>query len=96
MFSPLRPFLLPSSPTYANVLPRLPVLFKPTDPDLVPRISSHPSLANVQIRCGPRRTYNPSNRVRKRRHGFLVRLNTRNGRKILKRRRAKGRRDLSH
>lgn len=64
--------------------------------DLLPRISTHPSLANVQIRCGPRNTFNPSHKVRKRRHGFLARLRTRKGRAILKRRRGKGRTTLSH
>lgn len=64
--------------------------------DLLPRISTHPSLANVQIRCGPRNTFNPSHIVRKRRHGFLARLRTRKGRAILKRRKCKGRTTLSH
>ncbi|QKX62681.1 uncharacterized protein TRUGW13939_09842 [Talaromyces rugulosus] len=44
---------------------------------------------------GKRRTYNPSRRVQKRRHGFLSRLRTRSGREILKRRRLKGRKNLS-
>jgi len=60
-------------------------------------------LAAVQTRefsssamlCGPRDTYNPSRRVQKRRHGYLARLKTKAGRDILKRRRLKGRRDLS-
>lgn len=64
--------------------------------DLLPRISAHPSLANIQIRNGPRDTYNPSQRVRKRRHGFLSRLRTKKGRKTLKRRQLKGRWALSH
>lgn len=64
--------------------------------DILPRISSHPSLASIQVRNGPRDTFNPSHRVRKRRHGFLSRLRTRNGRKTLKRRKAKGRSTLSH
>ena len=42
------------------------------------------------------REYQPSNIVRKRRHGFLARLRSKNGRKILKRRRMKGRKYLSH
>ncbi|PGH07701.1 ribosomal protein L34 [Blastomyces parvus] len=42
-----------------------------------------------------RNTYNPSRRVQKRRHGFLARLKSTSGRKILARRRAKGRKYLS-
>lgn len=40
--------------------------------------------------------YQPSQRVRKRRHGFLARIKSRTGRKILARRRGKGRRFLTH
>ena len=42
-----------------------------------------------------RDTYNHSRRVQKRRHGFLARLKSRGGRKVLMRRRAKGRTNLS-
>ncbi|KAL5003881.1 ribosomal protein L34-domain-containing protein [Aspergillus recurvatus] len=44
---------------------------------------------------GKRATYNPSRRVQKRRHGFLARLRSKSGQKILARRRAKGRKSLS-
>lgn len=64
--------------------------------DLVGKISAHPAFAGVQIRCGPRDTYNPSHIVRKRRHGFLARLRTKKGRKLLMRRLTRGRTNLSH
>ncbi|KAF2797675.1 hypothetical protein K505DRAFT_297952 [Melanomma pulvis-pyrius CBS 109.77] len=92
--------------------PRRPILptttFHPNPPstpsatleflDLVPKssISAHPGFQSLQIRCGPRDTYNPSHLVRKRRHGFLARLKSKKGRKLLLRRIKKGRWNLSH
>ncbi|KAK7749770.1 hypothetical protein SLS53_000349 [Cytospora paraplurivora] len=66
--------------------------------DIVPKtsVTSNPALG--QIRCGPRNYMNmnrPSRLIRQRRHGFLSRMKTKNGRKMLLRRRIKGRKMLS-
>ncbi|KAK3185717.1 hypothetical protein K4F52_005582 [Lecanicillium sp. MT-2017a] len=101
--SPLRPSLSPSAIRRPNVLTSFTPLpstmtaaGEAATADVVPRgaVSSHPALAGVasQMRCGPRNTMNGHTRlVQKRRHGWLCRMRSRTGRKILRRRRLKGR-----
>ncbi|KAK4043479.1 ribosomal protein L34-like protein [Parachaetomium inaequale] len=62
-------------------------------------VTAHPALAGCasQIRCGPRPTMSGATRlIQKRRHGFVSRMKSAAGRKLIMRRRVKGRKKLGH
>ncbi|KAI5838593.1 60S ribosomal protein-like protein L34 [Morchella snyderi] len=94
--TPLRPSVFPSISSSYLAVPTNTTSITAATATIAPRISSHPALRALQVRNGPRNTFDPSHRVRKRRVGFLARKRTRGGRAVLKRRQLKGRRSLSH
>ncbi|PLB54481.1 hypothetical protein P170DRAFT_432123 [Aspergillus steynii IBT 23096] len=96
--SPLRSLAttLPSVRTQSPTLASLRAQF-PSNNATTPLASALQSRSfSASASLGAKRdTYNPSRRVQKRRHGFLARLRSRGGRKIIMRRRAKGRKNMS-
>ncbi|KAK6220032.1 ribosomal protein L34 [Colletotrichum tabaci] len=93
----LRPSITPLTSAFRrpNATPFTPSTVDAADVVPTSAITEHPALGAMQIRCGPRNTMNRNTRlIQKRRHGFLSRMNSKDGRKIIARRRAKGRKKL--
>ncbi|RMY89212.1 hypothetical protein D0864_06483 [Hortaea werneckii] len=88
--------ILSNVPSRPTLRARVPAPVKEDTPTSSLRPLSQPSLPTLQVRGAKRTTFKPSHRVRKRRHGFLARLRTRTGRRVLLRRKLKGRNTLSH
>ncbi|KAH6611419.1 methionyl-trna synthetase [Trichoderma cornu-damae] len=102
LLSPLRPTLASAfrpSNSFAPLPGAPPPAAAARVADVVPKtaLSSHPSLQGaMQLRFGPRNTMNGHTRlVQKRRHGWLKRTRSKSGRRILLRRKLKGRRHVA-
>ncbi|KAM0252794.1 hypothetical protein ACHAQJ_007582 [Trichoderma viride] len=97
--SPLRPTLTSTFRPNNSFAPSPTAASAAETADVVPKtaLSSHPSLQGaLQLRFGPRNTMNGHTRlVQKRRHGWLKRTRSKSGRRILQRRKLKGRRHVA-